>query len=147
MATRSADAFSLEIVTPAKSAYKGLAYEVTLPGVLGQLGILPGHLPLLTALDVGPMVVKTESGERTFFVSGGFAEVSRERITVLTEECEGVSDIDVALARQALEEAMKLVEADERAAGGSEEDELRELHRAELKRAQMRLLLSGKDHD
>jgi F-type H+-transporting ATPase subunit epsilon len=142
----------VEVVTPAKSAYSSVASgqrvtEVVLPGVMGQLGILPGHLPLLTALDVGPMIIRTDSGERTFYIDGGFAEVSRTKITVLTEDCRGVNELDVEGARALLEAAEKKLAHAEHHIDEHTEDSVLEQHRAEIKRAQMRLLLANEQHD
>ncbi len=143
----------VEVVTPAKSAFSSVAAklrvtEVVLPGILGQIGILPGHLPLLTALDVGTMIIRAEGGDRTFYIDGGFAEISRTKITVLTEDCRGVNELDVEGARALLEKAEKsLAHAEQHGQDAEEHDSVMEQHRAEIKRAQMRLLLSNEQHD
>jgi F-type H+-transporting ATPase subunit epsilon len=142
---------NVEVVTPAKSAFSNVAAnlrvrEVILPGIMGQLGILPGHLPLLTALDVGPMIIRTDSGDRTFYIDGGFAEVSRTKVTVLTEDCRGVSELDVDGARALLEAAEKKAAHVEQHGDDGDGSALAQ-HHAEIKRAQMRLLLAKEQHD
>jgi len=137
-----ANTIHLEVVTPAKAVLDVKATEVVLPGIQGELGILPGHLPLLTSLDVGTMVVKSEGKSRTFVLDGGFAEVLREKITVLTEACEGVDDIDIEHARQVMAQAEKDIKAlEERSKSEPIEPDVMEQHRQMLKRAQTRLLL------
>lgn len=138
------DTIRIEVVTPAKAVLDVKASEVVLPGIEGELGILPGHLPLLTALDVGTMIIKTKTETRRFVLDGGFAEVLREKITVLTEGCEGVDDIDIEHARQLKEKAESdLQDLELRAKSEPIEEELMAHHRKMLKRAQTRILLGG----
>jgi F-type H+-transporting ATPase subunit epsilon len=137
-----ANTILLEVVTPAKAVLDVKATEVVLPGIQGELGILPGHLPLLTALDVGTMVVKMDGKSRSFVLDGGFAEILREKITVLTEACEGVDDIDIEHARQVMAQAEKdIKELEERSKSEPIEPDVMEQHRKMLKQAQTRLLL------
>jgi len=133
---------ALEVVTPARAVLKEKVKSVVLPGVEGQMGILPGHLPLLTALDFGQMIVDTNEGLRSFAVDGGFAEISRDQVTVLTEGCEGVSDIDVEHARQVLKQAEEELNALEKLSQDEDvEDDVMEHHRKMLRRARNRLVL------
>lgn len=141
-----AEKVELEIVTPARSVYDGKADEVVLPGVEGQLGVLPGHLPLLTALDIGELIIRNDGKERRFGIEGGFAEVDRARVTVLTEECYGVDEIDIEHARQMLQDAERELDALEKLSNdGDVEENLVEHHRKMLKRARMRMVLSDKE--
>ena len=91
----TADKLDLEIVTPERRVLSETAEEVVLPGSEGYFGVLPGHAPLLAALGVGE--VSYRAGDRTRFlvVSGGFAEVLDNRVSVLAETCERAEEIDV----------------------------------------------------
>ncbi len=81
-------------------------------GVSGELGIMPGHTPILVALKPHAMRIKIEgsNNEEILAVSGGFLEVSKDKITVLARTAELPEEIDVARARAALERAEKLLE-------------------------------------
>ena len=79
--------------------------EVIAPGSLGELGILPHHAPLITALQPGELRVKTAGGEDDFFVSGGFLEVHSDQVTVLADAAERDSDIDLERAEAARQRA------------------------------------------
>jgi len=103
----------LEIVTPTTTAYAGAITEVTLPGVLGEMGVLPGHLPLITSLKAGELVAVTPSGTRYFAVEPGFAQVLPGRVRVLVDQCYGSGDIDAAEAKAALAEFEKRIDKDE----------------------------------
>jgi F-type H+-transporting ATPase subunit epsilon len=100
-----ADTLRLEVVTPAQKVLEGRASEVRIPGADGELGILPGHTPLLTALGTG-QVRYTDGGiGGLLVVQGGFAEVQPDAVTVLASIAETVDEIDVDAARAALAEA------------------------------------------
>jgi F-type H+-transporting ATPase subunit epsilon len=106
----------LEVVTPARRVLEGRASEVRIPGALGELGVLPGHTPLLTSLGTG--AVTWVDGDTTghLVVQGGFAEVQPDAVTVLAAIAETVDEIDVESARTALAEAqekLKSVSAEE----------------------------------
>lgn len=98
----------LDVVTPEglKVAASDVA-EVVLPGVLGEMGILPGHVALMAALGTGPMRVSTASGTTLYAVSGGYVEVLGDVVRVLTETCERYDEIDTDYARAKLEQASK----------------------------------------
>lgn len=141
-----ANDIQLEVVTPARAVLKERVSEVVLPGIEGNLGILPGHIPLLTALDIGQMTVRGENGERTFCIDGGFAEISHHKVTVLTEGCEGADEIDIEHARQLLkdaEESLSLLE--ERSKSEEIAEDTLEHHRKMLRHAQTRLLTGEKN--
>ncbi len=91
----------LIIVTPERSLVSQQVDEVTLPGVEGYLGILPGHTPLLTALKIGEIRYRFGGTVKYLFVSWGFVEVLPGRVTVLADIAEQPEDIDVAAAREA----------------------------------------------
>ncbi|HEY4517804.1 MAG TPA: hypothetical protein VJI74_02850 [Candidatus Paceibacterota bacterium] len=75
--------FPLTITTLSDVLFHGDAKSVTLPGVAGELTVLAKHVPLVTPLRQGTIVVRTESGEENFPVEKGILEVSREKVTVL----------------------------------------------------------------
>ena len=103
----------LEIVTPTATAFSGSASEVTLPGFLGEMGVLPGHLPLISSLKAGELVAQTADGPRYFAVEPGFAQVLPDRIRVLVDACFGADSIDAAAAQAALAKWESAIEKDE----------------------------------
>lgn len=133
----------LEVVTPTRAVLSEQVDEVVLPGTEGQAGILPGHLPLLTGLAIGEMIVRVGGSERHFFVDRGFAEVLDNKVSVLTKNCEGVSDIDIAIARQEVQTAeAEIVRLERQVEIAEDEAELLHLYRESLKRARARLLVA-----
>lgn len=131
----------LEVVTPARAVLKQKVDEVILPGVYGQLGILPGHIPLVTSLEIGELIIKVNGKAKTFVIDGGFAEVRDDRVTLLTEACEGVDEIDIEHARQLLKDSEhELSLLEERAQKEPVEENLLEHHRKMIMRSRVRLL-------
>jgi F-type H+-transporting ATPase subunit epsilon len=101
----------LEVVTPQKEVVKEEAQIVVAPGVLGEFGVLIGHTPFMTALNVGTIRYTDAQGqENSLFVSGGFAEALPDKVTVLAESAERSQDIDVDRAKAAMERAQKRLE-------------------------------------
>ena len=98
--------FHLEIRTPEQLIYEGDVTSITAPGVEGNFQILTGHIPFLTALEVGEIRIR-ESSETSQLMatSGGVFEVLRTGVTALVETAEWASEIDVARAESALERA------------------------------------------
>lgn len=95
-----------DIVSAEKAIFSGLVQMVVAHGSLGDLGIAPGHAPLLTDLKPGPVRVVTQDGdEQIYYVSGGFLEVQRSTVTVLADAAVRASDIDEAAAIEAREAA------------------------------------------
>ena len=90
----------LSIMTPERCVYVEDVNMVIVPGIEGQLGILPHHAPLLTALTHGELRVKRGDEEESFDISGGSMEVQRDRVTVLANTAEHV-EIDVERAAAA----------------------------------------------
>lgn len=111
-----AESLRLEVVTPTRRVLSGRAHEVRIPGALGELGVLPGHTPLLTSLGTGE-VTWFDGGEGgRLVVQGGFAEVQPDAVTVLASIAETVDEIDLESARSTLaaaQEKLKTVSADE----------------------------------
>jgi F-type H+-transporting ATPase subunit epsilon len=96
---------TLEIVTPEKPLVRETVDEVELPGAEGYLGVLPGHTPLLTLLQVGELWYRKGRETTYLAVAFGFAEVLPDRVTVLAQIAERAEDIDVPRAQAALQRA------------------------------------------
>ena len=95
-----------DIVSAERSIFSGLVEMVVAAGSLGDLGIAPGHAPLLTALIPGPVRIVMPGGEEeVFYVSGGFLEVQRGIVTLLADTALRAGDVDEAAALEAKEEA------------------------------------------
>ena len=103
----AADSIELIIVTPVRQLLRETVTEVTLPGADGQLGVLPGHAPLITELGIGELIYRSKSGSQSepIAIISGFAEVLGERVTVLAETAERAGEIDVARAEKAKQRA------------------------------------------
>ena len=92
---------TLEIVTPDRRVLSTDVDEVVLPSMNGSMGVLPGHAPLLCQLDVGEMSYR-QGGERKYLaVSGGFAEILREKVSILARTSETAEEIDLDRAQKA----------------------------------------------
>ena len=100
----------LEIVTPDRIAYTGEADAVILPSVDGQVGILPGHIPLIAVLEPGEIEVLRQGDREFLAVDRGFAEVVSDRISVITEGAIEVTDIDPHAAEEAEKRAREELE-------------------------------------
>ena len=99
-------AFALEIVTPERVVYSGQVTSLQAPGTEGSFGVMAGHMPLLASLDIGVLRFADEGGGGVqMAVSGGFAEVGRERVTVLAETAESAEEIDVQRAESSRQRA------------------------------------------
>ena len=105
------EAIELIIVTPQRQLLREKVVSVQLPGASGELGILPGHAPLITELGNGELSYKLSGGGEpvVLAVLSGFAEVLPDRVTVLAETAERPEDIDVNRAQQALKRAQELI--------------------------------------
>src|SRR5262245_21715567 len=102
--------FHLDIVSAEASIYSGLVEMVVATGALGELGIFPGHTPLLTTFKPGFIRVQAQGGkEEVFYVSGGTLEVQPKVVTVLADTVERAENLDEAAAQQAKELAEKLL--------------------------------------
>ncbi len=107
------DAIQLVIVTPERQLLSERVVEVTLPGAEGELGVLPGHAPLITELGIGELRYRSAGGtlSEPMAVIRGFAEVLGDRVTVLAETAERPEEIDLERAKAALERAEKRIAA------------------------------------
>ncbi|MGI9250031.1 MAG: F0F1 ATP synthase subunit epsilon [Pseudohongiellaceae bacterium] len=99
-----------DIVSAEKSIFSGRVEMLVAAGALGDLGICPGHAPLLTNLIPGPVRLITEGGEEEiFYVSGGFLEVQRGTVTLLADTALRADDVDEASALEAMQDAEKAI--------------------------------------
>ena len=95
-----------DIVSAEKAIFSGAITMVSLRGSIGELGILPGHAPLLTGIRPGPVQLRLENGEEeVFYASGGFLEVQPGMVTILADTASRAEDIDEAAAAEAKEAA------------------------------------------
>lgn len=100
----------LEVVTPERMLIKEQVLAVTIPGLGGELGILPEHAPLLSELGSGSLVYTLESGQKKWLsISGGYLEVLENRVRVLAQRAEFADEIDVKRAGDALKRAEERV--------------------------------------
>ena len=99
----------IEIVTPERKVYENEANMIIARGADGDLGILRGHAPVVTSLKVSALRIKTDQGEDTIAVSGGFLEVKQDKVTVLAEAAELPEEIDVDRAARAKERAERRI--------------------------------------
>jgi F-type H+-transporting ATPase subunit epsilon len=98
---------TLRVLAPDQSVFDGSADEVILPCTTGQMGILPGHITLLTALQTGVMRLREGGQWTSIALLGGFAEVEADEVTVLVNGAELGSSIDAAAAEEAYEAALQ----------------------------------------
>jgi len=101
-----------EIVSQDRLVYEGDADIVIVPGSLGEMGILAGHAPLLSTLDMGVIRVKSGDQEEVFTVTGGFVEVQPDIVTIMADAAENVEEIDIKRAEEAMERANNLLSDD-----------------------------------
>jgi len=96
---------NIRIIAPDRIVWDANAEEVILPSSTGQVGILTGHIPLLTAIDIGVMRVRIDKKWQPIILLGGFAEVDNNNITILVNGAEKVSEINLDEAQISLENA------------------------------------------
>jgi len=95
----------LEIVSPERRAFSEEVESVVVPGIDGELGILPHHTRLISALGTGELRIKKAGGEEILLISGGFVEVRPDRVIVMTDLAEHSDEIDEAKAVEARKRA------------------------------------------
>ena len=100
----------LEIVTPERLAYEDDVDMVVVPGVEGELGILPHHAPLITTLGVGELRIRKGGSDESFAIVGGFLQVRPDKVVVMAETADLASDIDLEKAQAARREAERALE-------------------------------------
>ncbi len=122
-----ADKLLFEIVTPERLAFSEEVDEVTLPGSVGEFGILPGHVPFLSTLQIGVISTRQKGRGLYYAVSGGFVEVHEDHVIVLAETAERSDEIDVTRAQASRDRAEKILR------------ETQDASESRFKRAELRL--------
>ena len=130
------DQLQLEVVTPERRVLAESVNSVTVPGRGGEMGILPGHAPLISELQTGVLSYNENGTTFQLHVSGGFVEVNNDRVAVLAEVAERPEEIDAARARLAHDHMEKQLST----WSGTESDF--EKARAKLERSMVRLKLA-----
>jgi F-type H+-transporting ATPase subunit epsilon len=133
-----ADELMLEIVTPEKMTFSGKVEEVTIPGTEGEFGVLRGHEPFLSSVDVGELNFFKDSKKTYYSVNTGYAEVTASKVTILIETAERSDHIDKDRALKAKDNA------EARMAQIAKDDVEYEKVRAALARAIVRLNVAEK---
>ena len=101
---------NVRVITPDKAVWDAMAEELILPSSTGQIGILTDHAPLLTALDIGVMRLKSDTGWTSIVLMEGFAEVEENKVTILCNGAEEGTLIDLKTAQDELEKVTLLVD-------------------------------------
>ena len=101
---------NVRVITPDKVVWDAMADELILPSSTGQIGILTDHAPLLTALDIGVMRLKSNDNWTSIVIMEGFAEVEENKVTILCNGAEEGSSIDAKTAQEELEKVTLLVD-------------------------------------
>ncbi len=101
------ETLELVVVTPERQLLRKVCESVQLPGAQGELGILPGHAPLMTELGIGELTYRSEKEPGHLAVVRGFAEVLPDRVTVLAEVAERAEEIDLKRCEAARQRAEK----------------------------------------
>lgn len=132
-----ADKLNLEVITPERLVLRESVDEVVVPGLDGELGILPEHTALISQLKTGVLTYKQGSASRQLHVSGGFVEVQADSVAVLSDVAERPEEIDLERAERARERAEQRLKSQ-----GEDVD----FRRAELKlqRALIRIQLADR---
>lgn len=123
-----------EIVSQDRVVYEGDVNMVVIPGVEGEMGILPNHAPVLTTLNFGIITVVTSTDRNYFTVAGGVAEVQPDQVTILADAAENVEELDESRAEKAKQRAEALIGK----ADSGELDNVEEIQNA-LRRSTLRL--------
>ena len=100
-----ANTLNLEIVTPTAVVYSKDVHMVTLPAVDGQIGVYPQHVPLLTRVVPGEIIVRVDGQEEYLAVGGGLVEITDDHIAIVTDMAVAAKDIDEAKAEEARQRA------------------------------------------
>ncbi len=132
-----ADKIQLEVVTPERRVLAESVDMVTVPGLGGELGILPGHTPLISQLQTGVLTYAQDGKNSQLHVSGGFVEVRDDHVAVLADVAERPEEIDAARAKQSRDRLEKQLHS----WSGTEEDF--EVARVKLERSVVRLQLAS----
>jgi ATP synthase F1 epsilon subunit len=100
----------ISILTPQRPFWNGQAEEIILPTETGEMGVLKNHAPIVTGLDVGAMLVRTNQEWSSYAIMGGFALVKQNQVTILANEAEASDKINAEEAQNAFEAAKQNLE-------------------------------------
>jgi F-type H+-transporting ATPase subunit epsilon len=100
----------ISILTPQRPFWNGQAEEIILPTETGEMGVLKNHAPIITGLDVGAMLVRTNQEWSSYAIMGGFALVKQNQVTILANEAEASDKINAEEAQNAFEAAKQNLE-------------------------------------
>lgn len=103
-------ALRLEIVTPERLVFSDEVDAVVLPGIEGELGVLPHHTPLVSMLGLGELRIRKGATTESFAIVGGFLQVRPDKVVVMAETADLASEIDLEKAREAQREAERALE-------------------------------------
>ncbi|MFZ0324383.1 MAG: F0F1 ATP synthase subunit epsilon [Actinomycetes bacterium] len=120
---------TVDLVAADRAIWSGTARLVIARTLVGDIGILPGHEPVLASLADSVVIVRSNEGDQIFAVHGGFMSVSNDMVSVLAETAEFASEIDVVRAQRALERAQAEATRTEEPSNGLSEAQ----HRAETR--------------
>ncbi|OGO56956.1 MAG: ATP synthase F1 subunit epsilon [Chloroflexi bacterium RBG_16_70_13] len=101
----------LEIVTPERLVFSDSVESVQLPGVEGELGVLPHHTPLVSMLGLGELRIRKDGEVETFAIAGGFLQVRPDKVVVMAEMADMAAEIDLERAAEARREAERALES------------------------------------
>jgi F-type H+-transporting ATPase subunit epsilon len=138
-----ADKLQLEVVTPEKLVLRESVDEVVVPGLGGELGILPEHTPLISQLQSGLLTYRKGVDKKSLHVSGGFVEVLPDRVSVLADVAEMPEEIDYDRAQRSRERAEKRLAASQQSAPGTSDIDVARAQE-KLRRAITRMDLARK---
>ena len=125
----------LQIITAEREVFSGEVDALVAPGMEGQLGILPRHAPLITVLQPGELMVRSDGEESFLALSGGYMEVLGNQVIILADAAEDVDEIDETRAQAAMEQAQQRI-------ANRESDVELEQAVASLRRAQVRVTVA-----
>ncbi|MGJ3237768.1 MAG: ATP synthase F1 subunit epsilon [Anaerolineae bacterium] len=127
----------IELVTQERKVFEDSEIDmVVVPGAEGEMGILPGHAPVLTTMSFGELVIKKGDAEERYAIYGGVVDVRPDKVVILADLAESSYEIDAESAREARERARKMMEE------GVPEEQNRQAT-LELRRAELQLKISN----
>ncbi|MGL5075711.1 MAG: ATP synthase F1 subunit epsilon [Waterburya sp.] len=132
-------ALSVKVITPDKTVWDDQVEEIILPSTTGQLGILTGHAPLLTALEIGVLRVRPDKEWKAIALMGGFAEVENNEIKILVNGAELGDSIDLDTARSEYQAAQSRLDQ----VGNSDDRQEKIQAESSMKKARARFQASG----
>lgn len=131
----------VELVTQERKVFEEKEADmIVVPAVEGEMGVLPGHAPVLTTMGYGELVIRKESAEERFAIYGGVVDVRPDKVVVLADLADSSFDLNVEKAQEARERAEKMMEE------GVPEEQNREATLA-LRRAELQLKVARKVRD